>query len=264
MDASAGKAIVTGLPHSGKTSRLIELFLDSLKERPDERRVMIVPDSSHRDYLRTVIIKRGECRALRETEVVTLAEFLRGLAEAAGLLTGRRMTSLEELLAIRRMIRALNEAGEAQLPLTLATCQRMKHMIEALRNAGLYLRLLDRDAAPTLPGRRAVALKLAVRYLEAMKSAQRYDGLLAQELAVLALRQGRCGELLPELILVDGFYDLQTDPIERHNLINVPAYREQIEAMKKQLFDELEAGGGLVIPVRRPRGERLDQRKNRR
>jgi N-acetylglucosamine-6-sulfatase len=62
----------------------------------------------------------------------------------------------------------------------------------------------------------------------------------------------------------DGFYDLQTDPHERHNLINVPAYRAQIEAMKKQLFDELEAGGGLNIPVRRPRGERLDQRKNKR
>ena len=62
----------------------------------------------------------------------------------------------------------------------------------------------------------------------------------------------------------DGFYDLQTDPHERHNLINVPAYREQIEMMKKQLFDELEAGGGLEIPARRPLGERLDQRKNRR
>jgi N-acetylglucosamine-6-sulfatase len=62
----------------------------------------------------------------------------------------------------------------------------------------------------------------------------------------------------------DGFYDLQTDPHERHNLIEVPAYAEQIEAMKKQLFDELEAGGGLDIPVRRPAGERLDQRKNRR
>lgn len=62
----------------------------------------------------------------------------------------------------------------------------------------------------------------------------------------------------------DGFYDLQTDPHERHNLINVPAYRDQMEAMKKQLFDELEAGGGLHIPVRRPLGERLDQRKNRR
>jgi N-acetylglucosamine-6-sulfatase len=62
----------------------------------------------------------------------------------------------------------------------------------------------------------------------------------------------------------DGFYDLQTDPHERHNLINVPTYQEQIEKMKKQLFDELEAGGGMDIPVRRPAGERLDQRKNKR
>lgn len=62
----------------------------------------------------------------------------------------------------------------------------------------------------------------------------------------------------------DGFYDLQTDPHERHNLINVPAYSEQIAAMKKQLFDELEASGGLEIPVRRTLGERLDQRKNKR
>jgi N-acetylglucosamine-6-sulfatase len=62
----------------------------------------------------------------------------------------------------------------------------------------------------------------------------------------------------------DGFYDLQTDPHERHNLVNVPAYREQIERMKKQLFDELEASGGLNVPVRRPAGERLDQRKNKR
>jgi len=62
----------------------------------------------------------------------------------------------------------------------------------------------------------------------------------------------------------DGFYDLQTDPHERHNLIRVPAYQERIAAMKKQLFDELERRGGLQIPVRRPAGERLDQRKNRR
>ncbi len=61
----------------------------------------------------------------------------------------------------------------------------------------------------------------------------------------------------------DSFYDLQTDPHERHNLIDVPAYRERIDAMKKQLFDELEASGGLSIPIRYPQGERLDQRKNR-
>ncbi len=62
----------------------------------------------------------------------------------------------------------------------------------------------------------------------------------------------------------DGFYDLQTDPHERHNLIHVPAYSELVESMKKRLFDELEAGGALEIPVRRPLGERLDQRKNSR
>ncbi len=62
----------------------------------------------------------------------------------------------------------------------------------------------------------------------------------------------------------DGFYDLETDPLERHNLVNVPAYRERIEAMKARLFDELEASGGLVVPVRRPAGQRLDQRKLRR
>jgi len=62
----------------------------------------------------------------------------------------------------------------------------------------------------------------------------------------------------------NGFYDLQTDPLERHNLIHVPAFRERVAAMKKQLFDELEASGGLRIPVRRPAGERLDQRKLRR
>ena len=62
----------------------------------------------------------------------------------------------------------------------------------------------------------------------------------------------------------DGFYDLQTDPLERHNLIKVPVYSDLIDVMKRQLFDELEKSGGLNIPVRLPAGQRLDQRKNRR
>ena len=62
----------------------------------------------------------------------------------------------------------------------------------------------------------------------------------------------------------DGLYDLETDPVERHNLISVPAYAEQVAALKKQLFAELEASGGLNIPVRPPAGDRLDQRKLRR
>lgn len=202
------KAIIAGLPHSGKTSKLIELFLQSLGERPDERRVMIVPDASHRDYLRTVIMQRGGLQALRESEVVTLAEFLRSLAEQAELVNGQRMTSLEELLAFRRIIRGLNETGEADIPLTLAAARLVKHTVEALRNAGLLLKLLPGNETPKLPARGAVGLKAAVRHFEAMKSTRRYDGLLAQEMAVFALQNGRGTELLPELVLVDGFYDL--------------------------------------------------------
>lgn len=59
----------------------------------------------------------------------------------------------------------------------------------------------------------------------------------------------------------DGFYDLATDPEERHNLIHVPAYRAQIESLRKQMFDEFEASGGLNAPIRPPAGERLDDRK---
>jgi N-acetylglucosamine-6-sulfatase len=62
----------------------------------------------------------------------------------------------------------------------------------------------------------------------------------------------------------DALYDLQSDPLERHNLIHVPSCRERAAELKKRLFDELEASGGLSIPVRRPAGERLDQRKLRR
>jgi N-acetylglucosamine-6-sulfatase len=59
----------------------------------------------------------------------------------------------------------------------------------------------------------------------------------------------------------NGLYDLRTDPHERHNLIHVPAFQELAQSLQTQLFDELDASGGLTIPVRRPVGERLDQRK---
>jgi N-acetylglucosamine-6-sulfatase len=62
----------------------------------------------------------------------------------------------------------------------------------------------------------------------------------------------------------NGFYDLKTDPVERHNLINVPTYQRQIAEMQERLFDELEATGGMVIPLRRPAGEPLHDRKLRR
>lgn len=62
---------------------------------------------------------------------------------------------------------------------------------------------------------------------------------------------------------VDAFYDLVTDPIERHNLISVPSYQDDIVRLRDQLFEELEASGALEVPFRIPAGERLDQRKLR-
>ncbi|HYW80838.1 MAG TPA: sulfatase [Thermoguttaceae bacterium] len=59
----------------------------------------------------------------------------------------------------------------------------------------------------------------------------------------------------------NGFYDLETDPHERHNLIKVPGYREQIDAMRDELFDRLETTGGMQIPLRRPIGEQFYDRK---
>ena len=59
----------------------------------------------------------------------------------------------------------------------------------------------------------------------------------------------------------NGYYDLRTDPYERHNLINVPAFQDRISELQRQLFTELEQRGGLLLPIRPPAGERLDQRK---
>jgi N-acetylglucosamine-6-sulfatase len=59
----------------------------------------------------------------------------------------------------------------------------------------------------------------------------------------------------------DSLHDLQTDPHERHNLIHVPAFAAQAEKLRKQLFDELTASGGLHLPIAPPAGDPLHDRK---
>jgi N-acetylglucosamine-6-sulfatase len=59
----------------------------------------------------------------------------------------------------------------------------------------------------------------------------------------------------------DGLYDLETDPLERHNLIDVPTFQETSATLRKRMFDELEASGGLQMPVFPPAGEPLHDRK---
>lgn len=59
----------------------------------------------------------------------------------------------------------------------------------------------------------------------------------------------------------DGLYDLQTDPLERHNLIQVPAFAEQATRLRDQLYHELGDSGGLQMPISPPAGEPLHDRK---
>jgi N-acetylglucosamine-6-sulfatase len=50
---------------------------------------------------------------------------------------------------------------------------------------------------------------------------------------------------------LNELYDLETDSMEQHNLIEVPALQQRIRDMRDRLFDRLEAGGGMRIPLRR-------------
>ncbi len=63
---------------------------------------------------------------------------------------------------------------------------------------------------------------------------------------------------------INGLYDLESDPHERHNLIKVPAFQEKAAALKDQLFEELAASGGLVMPLRPPAGDPYHDRKLKR
>jgi arylsulfatase A-like enzyme len=46
-------------------------------------------------------------------------------------------------------------------------------------------------------------------------------------------------------------YDLVSDPMERHNLIDAPTMQDTVRAMRTRLFDRLQATDGMRVPVRR-------------
>jgi N-acetylglucosamine-6-sulfatase len=56
------------------------------------------------------------------------------------------------------------------------------------------------------------------------------------------------------------FYDLETDPHEMHNLINVPNYQDRILEMRTKLFDFLEGNNAINVQFQRPPAQRLDER----
>ena len=48
------------------------------------------------------------------------------------------------------------------------------------------------------------------------------------------------------------FYDLQADPRERVNLIDVPALQQEIRARRDRLWELLQSTGGMQIPLKVP------------
>ncbi|MFW5973504.1 MAG: sulfatase [Bacteroidota bacterium] len=57
------------------------------------------------------------------------------------------------------------------------------------------------------------------------------------------------------------FYDLQSDPREMYNLIDVPEHQARIQEMRDEMFDVFEANGAMDVRFRRPSNFRADEKK---
>jgi len=59
----------------------------------------------------------------------------------------------------------------------------------------------------------------------------------------------------------DELYDLKNDPGEMNNLINEPELQDLVKELNGRMFDWLEETDGMLIPLRRDKGFRADQRR---
>lgn len=67
----------------------------------------------------------------------------------------------------------------------------------------------------------------------------------------LALREDRFKYIFYHGVWdINELYDLETDPREMFNLINVPAYRAEVNRMRQRLFQRLEETDGMLIPLK--------------
>ncbi|MDX1639644.1 MAG: DUF4976 domain-containing protein, partial [Balneolaceae bacterium] len=56
-------------------------------------------------------------------------------------------------------------------------------------------------------------------------------------------------------------YDLQTDPNEMHNLVDMPAHQDRVRRMREQMFDIFEANGATDVRFRRPPAFQANERE---
>jgi arylsulfatase A-like enzyme len=59
---------------------------------------------------------------------------------------------------------------------------------------------------------------------------------------------------------IQELYDLQADPKEQHNLIDVPEHRERVTQMRTRLWNLLDASGGMSVPLKRGTGQQNQRR----
>jgi N-acetylglucosamine-6-sulfatase len=60
---------------------------------------------------------------------------------------------------------------------------------------------------------------------------------------------------------MNEFYDLESDPIEKFNLIDSPSHQVIKDEMKERHFDLLEADDATDVSFKRPRFNQQDERK---
>lgn len=58
---------------------------------------------------------------------------------------------------------------------------------------------------------------------------------------------------------MNELYDLQVDPQEQHNLINVPEFKGIADEMRDRLFDRLEEADAMQLPIRRGRWQAAER-----
>lgn len=151
----------------------------------------------------------------------------------------------------------------AWAPGLIASGSSIDHLV---RNIDVAPTLLDVAGVPRpkdMDGRSVVSVLKGKRGLDPAELLYEYywEYAFPHTPTVFALRGDRYKYIYYHGIWdVNEFYDLATDSLELHNLIDVPAYQDQIRAMRSRLFDRLQASGGMQIPLRRGDWQAADRK----
>lgn len=207
------RILLLGPPQSGKTKRLLAEYVKALSSEAFKWHVFLVPEVSQRQYLRALILQRHYANAIPEDGILTLPEFLHRLSVTTGLVSGRCLTTVEELAIIQSLISKQDSPIPLKIEAKVENARTLRAMLTTLRHAGLFLSwLLHRDISEeeeSLNPLPKFLLRLARDYFKLLLRDEIYDGLFAQEKAVAAFEQDakKLSQALPTTILVDGFYD---------------------------------------------------------